>query len=228
MKNFYRWTPLLILICLSITAYLLGVHNYLSFTVIKAHRDELLAFVSVRPLLSPLLFAAGYALVVALSIPIAMFLSVLSGFLFVQPFSTIYVVIGATAGATSIFLIARSALGDILKAKAGARLQLLNGFNNHRVSYLLLLRLVPLVPFWVANVAPAFFNVPVGTFVWTTAVGILPGSFAFAQAGAGLGAIFDAGDSFSLEGVFNLQLKLALAALSVVIVLSLFLKRFIK
>lgn len=228
MKALYKWMPLLVLIVISIAVYSTGVHHYLSFMQLKQHREDVLAFVAARPLLSPLLFTGGYALVVALSIPVAMFLSVLAGFLFPQPLSTLYVVTGATTGASCIFMVAKSALGSFLKSKAGAHLKLYNGFNSNRISYLLLLRLAAIVPFWVANVVPAFFDVPLNTFIWTTALGILPGAFAFTQAGTGLGAILDSGEAFSINSVLNFQMRIALAALALLVLLPIFIRRLIR
>jgi uncharacterized membrane protein YdjX (TVP38/TMEM64 family) len=93
------------------------------------------------------------------------------------------------------------------------------------VSYLLFLRLVPLFPFWLVNLAPAFLGIPLRTFVWTTFIGIIPGAFVFAQAGAGLGAILDSNQGLSINGIFNWQVKIALIALGIFALIPILVKK---
>jgi len=88
------------------------------------------------------------------------------------------------------------------------------GFQKNAASYLLFLRFIPLFPFWLVNIAPAFFNVKTRTYIWTTFVGIIPGSYVYAQAGSGLGTIFEEGKSFSFNSVFNTQMNFALVLLA--------------
>jgi uncharacterized membrane protein YdjX (TVP38/TMEM64 family) len=127
---------------------------------------------------------------VALSIPGAVLLTVLGGFLFGWLVAGLVVVVAATAGASLVFLAARTSLGDLLAQRAGPRLNALaKGFRDDAFNYLLFLRLVPLFPFWLVNIAPALFNVPLATFVAATFAGIVPGTFAFAFLGSGLDSI---------------------------------------
>jgi uncharacterized membrane protein YdjX (TVP38/TMEM64 family) len=136
------------------------------------------------------------------------------GFLFPQPFSALYTIIGASIGATFLFLAARTAFGEFLRKRAGPMMKKMEkGFEDNAASYLLFLRFVPIFPFWLVNLAPAIFGVSLFTYVWTTVVGITPGSFVFTQAGAGLGAIFDSGESFSIGLLFNNEMKIAFVAL---------------
>jgi len=161
-------------------------------------------------------FIGVYTLSTALSIPGAVFLTIFGGFLFPQPYSTLYAVFGATFGAILIFLAAKTALGDTLKHKAGKRMQKMRaGFQDNAANYLLFLRLVPLFPFWMVNLAPAFFGVTLLTFAWTTFVGIIPGAFVFAQAGAGLGSILDSAEEFSVGEILTWDVKIALLALGI-------------
>ena len=85
--------------------------------------------------------------------------------------------------------------------------------QENKVYYLLFLRLVPIFPFWVVNLAPAFFSIRTSTFFWTTCVGIIPGSFVFSQIGNGLGSIFDSHETFSIHALLNANMKIALIAL---------------
>lgn len=210
-----KWIPLIIIVALMLTAYFTGLTKYLTFDQLKERREVLLTYLAHYPILMPFIFIAIYIIAVALSLPGGTLLTLIGGFLFGVPLGTIYVLVGATIGATCIFLAARTALGDILKKKAGPFLEKMKrGFDRHPASYLLFLRLVPFFPFWLVNLAPAFFNVRTRTFVWTTLIGIIPGSYVYSQTGKGLGAIFDSGNSFSFDAVFNLQMKIALVVLA--------------
>jgi len=112
-------------------------------------------------------------------------------------------------------VIAKTAFGDALRDRAGAWLRTLEaGFREHALSYLLVLRLVPLFPFFVVNLVPALLGVPLSTFVLGTFVGIIPGSFMYTSVGAGLGSLFDAGETFSVTGVLTPQIVTALVGLA--------------
>ena len=102
------------------------------------------------------------------------------------------------------------------------------GFQENAASYLLFLRFVPLFPFWAVNVVPAFLEVPLKTFAWTTCVGIIPGAFALTQAGAGLGALLDSGKALSLDALFNRQIQVALIALGLFALLPVVIKKMMK
>lgn len=210
-----RLAPLLILLALMAASYFLGIWDLLSFDALKGRRIWLKSLVASHPVLAPLLFMAVYTVSTALSIPGGAALSIFGGFLFPQPYSTLFAVTGATCGALIVFLIARSTIGESLRLRAGPWLQKMRkGFQENAASYLLFLRLVPLFPFWLVNIAPAVFDVRLLTFAWTTFIGIIPGAFVFTQAGVGLGAILDKGDEFTLGSIFNLQVKIALIALA--------------
>ena len=108
--------------------------------------------------------------------------------------------IGATIGATILFLVAKTALGDPLRQRFAAQIKAMEeGFRANAFSYLLLLRLVPLFPFWLVNLAAAFTGVSAVTFIVTTFVGIIPGAFVFASIGNGLNALFEAGEQPDLS-----------------------------
>lgn len=229
MQKIKKWIPLCVIVALMVIAYFSGILSYFSFANLQVQRHSIVNFVATNWLLSSLIFILLYIIVAALSLPIGIFLSLIGGFLFPQPFSTLYIVIGATIGATIIFLAARTAIGDLLKKKAGRLLtNIEKGFRENGVSYLLFLRLVPLFPFWLVNLAPAFLGVPLWTFVWTTFIGIIPGTFVFAQAGTGLGAILDSDQGFSIQGIFNWQVKIALIALGIFALIPVIVKKFKK
>ena len=221
-----KWALLIIIVVSMLIAYFLGITNYLTFETIKENRQLILSYAAQYPLLMPLLFILIYVVVIALSLPGGAFLSILGGFIFGVPLSTVYVVVGATIGATIIFLAARTAIGDLLKRKASPFLAKMEaGFKKNTTSYLLFLRLLPLFPFWLVNIAAAFFNVKTRTYLWTTVLGIIPGAYVFTQAGRGLGAIFDSGKKFSVESIFNTEVKIALVVLALFALIPIFVKR---
>src|SRR5258708_9354122 len=115
---------------------------------------------------------------------------------------TLATLVGATLGAIGVFLAARTAFGGLLRAKAGSALQRMEeGFRRDAFSYLLVLRLVPLFPFFLVNLVPAFLGVPLRTYVVATFIGIIPATFVFASVGNGLGAVLDAGDQPNIAGL---------------------------
>ncbi len=206
--------------------YLSGVYKYLSLETLRENHQALKAFTKDHFLLLSLLFVLTYIVTIALSIPVGMFLSLLGGYLFPQPLSLIYVVVGATTGASLLFLAAHTALKNILRKKARPFLKKMEkGFQKNAANYLLFLRFVPLLPFWAVNLAPAFFNVRLKTFVWTTFVGIIPGSLALTLAGGGLQKIFDGNEPFSIHTVFNTEIKIALVLLGLVSLLPIVIRR---
>jgi uncharacterized membrane protein YdjX (TVP38/TMEM64 family) len=224
-----RFLPLSLILLGMAAVYFSGLYHYLSFNTLRTYHDTLKLFILAHPIAVPLLFILTYILLTALSVPGAVFLTLLGGYLFPQPLSTIYVVFSATCGAALIFLAARTALGDALKQKAGPFLQKMEkGFNENAASYMLFLRFVPLFPFWAVNLAPAFFGVPLRTFLWTTLIGITPGSFVFTLAGSGLEKIFETGQAFSLSALFNTELKIALSLLGVLALVPILIKKFRK
>jgi uncharacterized membrane protein YdjX (TVP38/TMEM64 family) len=162
-----------------------------------------------------LLYGLAYLAMVAFSLPGGAVMTVAGGFLFGALPTAAVVVVAATAGATLVFLAARTALGDILRRRAGPFLKgMEEGFRANALSYLLVLRLVPLFPFVVVNLVPAFLGVSLRVFVLGTLFGIAPGTFVYASVGAGLGSVFDAGESFSARSVLTTEVVVALLGLA--------------
>jgi uncharacterized membrane protein YdjX (TVP38/TMEM64 family) len=214
--SFTKLMPLLVLVAGLVAFFALGLHRYISFEVLREHREALRHWVQHHGLLAALAYMVIYAVAVAFSLPGGLVLSITGGFLFGTLVGALYIVIGATVGATALFIIAKSTLGDFLRAKAGPWLQKMEeGFRENALNYLLVLRLVPLFPFFVVNLVPAFLGVPLSTYVIGTFFGIIPGVFVFASVGAGLGSIFDKGEAFSAAGILTPQIVIALLCLAV-------------
>lgn len=190
--------------------------RYLSFEALSERRETLLAWRDRHFALALAAFVAAYVAMTALSVPGAVWMTVGGGFLFGAPLATALVVLGATAGATLIFLAARYALADWLRAKAGPAIRRMEaGFSRNALSYMLVLRLVPLFPFWLVNLVPAFLGVRLRDFVLGTLLGIVPGTFVFAAVGSGLGAVFDAGAEPDLAILFEPAILLPIVGLAV-------------
>jgi len=210
-----RWLPVAVLLSGLILFFVFDLNRYLSFELLREHRYELLGWVAANRLVAMLAFIAFYILVIAFSLPGGTVMTVSAGFLFGTLLGTSYSVIGATIGATLLFLIAKTSLGLTLKEKAGPWLNKMQaGFNENAMSYLLVLRLIPIFPFWLVNLAPAFLGVQLRTYVVATFIGIIPGTLVFSLIGAGLGSVFDAGQTFTLKGALTPEIIGALVGLA--------------
>ncbi len=188
-----RYLPALLIVLAMGAFYALGFHRYLSLQGIIDNRQALAEAVAAHGVLSVLIFAGVYASAVAVSFPGASFLSIAAGFLFGTLLGGAVVVIAATLGACLVFLAARTSLGESMANRAGPFLaRLRDGFRNDAFSYLLALRLAPVFPFWLVNLAPALLGVELRTYALATLIGIIPGSFAFTAIGAGLDSIIAA------------------------------------
>ncbi len=187
---FLRFAPLAAIILATGALLASGAHRRLTFENLLSSRDALQGFVEAHRFAAMALYAGVYTGSVAVSLPGALLLTIAGGFLFGGLAGGAITTFAATAGATLIFLAARSSLGELMRERAGPSLaRFREGFERDAVSYLLFLRLVPVFPFWLVNLAPALLDVPPWTFVWTTFVGIMPGTLAYSFAGAGLDSV---------------------------------------
>lgn len=188
-----RLWPLLLLLGLGGLVIAMGWDRYLSLEELAQNRESLRDFIAGNYALSMAVFGAIYVVAVALSVPGGIVLTIAGGLLFGWFVGGALSVIAATIGATAVYFVARTALRDTLIAKAGPRLKrFTDGFREDAFNYLLFLRLVPLFPFWLVNLAPGLLGVPLWTYVLTTFIGIIPGTFAFSLAGNGLDSVIEA------------------------------------
>lgn len=195
-----RLAPLLFLLLALAAFFALGLNKFFTLDMLRENQEVLKQWVYDNKAQAIALFVLAYIVVAAASLPVGAILSIAGGFLFGSVFGAAWIVLGATIGATILFIVARSALGEPLRQRFGARIRSMEeGFRRNAFSYLLILRLVPLFPFWLVNLAPAFLGVSITTFVTTTAIGIIPGSFVFASIGNGLNALFEAGQEPDLS-----------------------------
>ncbi len=224
-----RVAPLLALALAAVVVLALDLDEHLSFESLRDNRTQLAEYVGAHFLFATVLFVAVYAASTALSLPGGAFLSIAGGFLFGPLSGTLAIVVGATIGALLVFLVARSAFGPSLRNRAGPFLKKMEaGFQENALSYLLVLRLIPLFPFFVVNLVPAFLGVSLKTYVVGTFIGIIPGSAVFAVAGAGLDSILARGEPFSAATVLTPEVIAALVGLSLLALLPVAYKRFKK
>ena len=212
----WRLLPLIVIAGGFVAFFAFGMDTYMSFEALRDRREELLAWKAQHHGLAVFYFVGIYVLATAFSVPGAVWLTIAGGFLFGTIETTIVVVVSATLGAVAVFLAARYALGEYLRAKAGpAMRQMEAGFRENAMSYLLVLRLVPLFPFWLVNLVPAFLGVPIRTFVIGTFFGIMPGSFVFSGVGSGLGTVIDGGGMPDLGIIFEPEILFPITGLAV-------------
>ena len=219
-----RLLPILVLVAGLVVFFALGLDRYVSFEALRENREWLVAQVERHGVLATVAFTLIYMVVIAFSIPGGAVLTMTAGFLFGTLVAAGCAVVGGTAGAVILFLAARTAFADILRARAGPGMRRMEaGFRENALSYLLVLRLIPLFPFWLVNLVPAFLGVSLRTYVVGTFFGIIPGTLVYASLGNGLGAILDAGENPDLGVIFEpavLLPILALAALAMLPVIS--------
>ena len=185
-----RWGPLGVLLGLVGLAFAMGWHEQFSLSNLIKHREELHAYVGNNFWFSVLSYIGLYIVATALLFPAASLITIAGGLVFGSILATSLTLVGATIGATILFLVVRTSFGSVLSERAGPFLvKLADGFKENAFSYLLFLRLVPAFPFWLINVAPAFFKVSIPTYITATAIGILPGTFAYSLLGEGLDSL---------------------------------------
>lgn len=216
----WRWTkllPLAVVIAGLVLIFATGLNRYLSLHMLQARRTQLLALVHLHPVGGLVVYAATYVAVVAFSLPGAMIMTLTGGFLFGPVVGSAAAVIGASTGATLMFLVARSALGDILRrrAQSGGMMQKIEaGVRENAFSYMLVLRLIPAMPFWLVNIAAGCVRIPLRTYVVATVLGIIPSTLIYSSIGAGLSHVFDRGETPDMRLLFDPQVYLPLFGLA--------------
>ena len=231
MKNIKlgRLLPVVILFAVLVALYFFDVYAYLTYDTLKAQRDTLAAWRESQGIIAILVFIGIYVATTTFSVPGGLWLTVGGGFLFGTWYGSVFVVIGATTGALAVFLAAKYVVGDLLRAKAGgfiARME--DGFREDALSYMFILRLIPVFPFWGVNLVPAFLNVPTRTYVIGTFFGIIPGTLVYANLGATLDDLIAKDEKPGLEHLLEPQIVIAISALIVLALVPVVYKRWVK
>lgn len=217
MASIKRFAPLMVLIVVVIAVFASGVGRYLNLEALQTHEAALRGFVDDNLVLALLAFMAVYALATAISFPGAVVLTLAGGYLFGTWTGGAATVIGATIGAIMVFYIVQTSLGAALRAKAeadgGTLKKVIDGVGQGAFGYILTLRLIPLAPFWLVNVAAAVAHVPLRAYALATFIGIMPATFIYSGIGAGIGALVERGETPDLGVIFEPRVLLPLVAL---------------
>ncbi len=204
------------------------LRDYLSFQTLADNRDSLLMFRNDNYVVTALAYIGAYIAIVGFSLPGATIATLAGGFLFGTFAGALFTLIGATAGAIVIFLAASYGFGKRLSEKMDASDGMVHrikaGLDENQWSMLFLMRLIPAVPFFVANLLPAFVNVPLWRFAVTTFFGIMPGTLVYSSVGAGLGEVFERGETPNLGIIFAPEVLLPILGLCVLAALPMILK----
>lgn len=224
-----RFLPLAVIAAGLAAAYAVGLQDYLTFTMLAEQREAIKAFVAEHRIASIAGYFVLYTLAVAFAFPAASILTIFAGFVFGWLIAGVLTVFAATTGASVIFLAARSACGDVLRKRAGPFVaKLADGFCKDAFGYLLVLRLAPVFPFLVINIAPAFFDIKLRTYVAATFLGIIPGTFAYAWLGQGLDSVIAAADGrdISISDLVTPEITIAFLGLAIVAAIPTIVRKF--
>ncbi len=227
--GFGRRLPLIaVVVVATIGAFTL--RDYFSFETLRENREALIAFRDANYVGTVLVFISIYVTIVAFSLPGATIATLTGGFLFATFPGALFNVVAATTGATLIFLAAKWGLGERLAARMeaseGAVKRMKDGIDENQWSVLFLIRLVPAVPFFVANLVPAMVGVPLSRYVITTFLGIIPGAIVYTSVGSGLAEVFEQGTAPNLGIIFEPHILLPLLGLSALAALPILIKVF--
>ncbi len=211
-----RLSGLLAVLLLCALAWKTGVVQELTWPSLVAHHAQWQAGVARHPWEAPLAFVVIYAAAVALSLPVGLWLSLLGGLLFGMFLGALLTIIGASLGAMALFLLAKGLLAPLLEARLRRRIGgLRDGLERDGFFYLLALRLMPVFPFWLVNLAPALLGMRFGPYAAATVLGMVPTSFVLSAIGAGLSNTLAAGHRPNATMLLQPQIILPLLALAV-------------
>lgn len=226
IRKIHYFIPLFIIAVSMLASYLLGFYRVLNFEVLRYHHVEMIEYVNNNPLMIPFMFMGYCAGTTILCMPDGPILSLLAGFLFPQPWCTLYLLIGLTVGASIVFLSLKRALSAIPQTWMSRWFKKVDShFDKHVISYMLFLRLFPFFPFWLVNLIPALFTIRLRTYIWTTLVGTIPSALILTEAGKGFNAVFEADEIFRLESILTLDVQIILLSLAIFALLPMLLEK---
>ena len=230
MKRFARFLPLLLLALLVVVILVSGVTRYLNLDALRTHEAALRSFIGAHRFLALATFIGLYVVATASSLPGATILTLAGGYLFGTWLGGGATVIGATLGAIVVFFAVRTSLGAVLREKAersGGKLKaVIDGVEAGAFGYILTLRLIPLAPFWLVNVAAALAGAPLRAYAVATLLGIMPATFIYSGIGAGIGAVVARGQTPNLGVIFEPRILLPLVALGLLSLATTLFQRF--
>lgn len=227
-KRLIRFLPIALVVLALAAFFAFDLDRYFSLDTLRDNREALKAWVAGSPFLALGAFIILYAAAVAISFPGASILTVFGGFLFGLATGVPAIVFAATLGAVIVYFAAKTAAGDFFRERAkGFFAQMEKGFRENELSYMFLLRLAPVFPFWAVNIGAGALGVSLRNYIIGTFFGIVPGSFVYASIGNAAGAAFDAGENVSLSGILTKPTTLLpMVGLAALALLPILLKRF--
>ena len=214
-----RLIPLGLLLVAGVIFVLCGGRRYLTFNTLADNRDVLAALAAHGGALLAAEFILVYFALTALSIPGALIATLVGGFLFGPWLGAIYSLTGATLGATTVFLAARAGLGGLGEQRMPRIRCLMAGFREDAFNYLLVLRLIPIVPFWAVNLAAGIVGMRLAGFAVATFIGMIPAAFIYASVGNGLGTLLVTGQKPEMHLIFRPNILLPLIGLAILALL---------
>ena len=219
-----KFIPVIVIASAFLLAFLLGA-KAITFDDFISNRDQILMFRDSNLTLSVMIFMLIYISVVTFSIPGATVLSVTGGFIFGLEVGLILNIVSASIGATFLFLAVRLGFGNLLTRFEKGSDKFSNWIEQlkvNEINILLLLRLIPVVPFFVANILPAIAGVSLKNFFWTTFLGIIPGGFVFTLIGANAASFFDRGEAPDLTVFWSFEFLGPLICLIILVAFPMF------
>jgi len=217
MSRIKLYLPLLVLVLVVVAVFASGVTRYLNLQALQTHEAALRTFVSDNLLLALATFIAVYAVATAVSLPGALILTLTGGYLFGPWIGGSATVVGATLGALAVFYAVRTSLGAAMRRRAeasGGKLKaVIDGVEAGAFGYILTLRLVPLAPFWLVNIAAALAHAPLRAYALATLLGIMPATFIYSGIGAGIGELIARGEAPDARVIFEPKILLPLVGL---------------
>ena len=220
-----------IILLLIIAAFgLIFFSEWISFEALKENRAEISEFRDKNFTLSIVIFWVFYVILVIFSLPGAAVASVSGGFLFGLGAGLLINITAASTGAALLFLLVRYGIKSFKYNKSNTLnsnfvIQIKNALVTNQISIMLTLRLVPVVPFFLANILPALVGVRLFNFIWTTIIGIIPGGIVFTWIGVGVGEVFDRNEYPNFELLFSPVILGPILGLVALLLLPMILRR---
>jgi uncharacterized membrane protein YdjX (TVP38/TMEM64 family) len=211
-----RYGLLILIAALLIAALASGAADHLSLAELELRRQQLAVLIARHPVLSLLAFVGIYFVAASCALPGVIYLTIGAGLMFGPWLGGIGALIGATAGSTVIFLACRTAFGDLIRRKAGPRMQKLEaGLRGDAFNHILTMRLIPGIPMALINIAAGLVGMPLRTFVWSSFLGMIPASLIFAGLGSSLGAVLDHGGRLTPDILLQPRIVLPMIGLAI-------------
>jgi len=223
-----RWFWLVLFLVAIFCFFYFRVYHYLNYATLKKYHIQLHYWAKHHTGLTTLSYIGIYILATILAFPFTIGLSLVGGYLF-GPIATIYVVLSMTIGSTIFYLVIRSSMGRWLVKKGDRWLaKMENGFKMNAFNYLLVLRLIPIFPYWVINIIAGLLAIPPRTFILATLVGLIPGSLIYVMLGHSLNSLFKTNQAPNFNIIFTPPFLIPLLGLALLSLIPIFYKKWRK